>query len=90
MTDLYQNPILDEFGNPVLMEGFKNVWQMLGSSSSNQGAMTMDLTSMLLFMMIPIISPLNATIVNVILSFVGGILFSIGLCVISNQILKKN
>jgi hypothetical protein len=45
--------------------------------------------SMLLFMMIPIISPLNATIVNVILSFVGGILFSIGLGAISNQILKK-
>lgn len=214
MTDQYQNPILDEFGNPVLMEGFKNVWQMLGSSSSNQAAMTMDLTSMcnvnmvfmtitvlvsifisiefrsgyakslftirsdkkdyviskslvcfvggafmilaffigsllggaisgtsfelvdvnpmniimcllskigvvlvfssifvlmsvigkerlwvslvgglalsmLLFMMIPIISPLNATIVNVILSFVGGILFSIGLGAISNQILKK-
>ncbi len=24
-------PVLDEFGNPVLIEGFKNVWQMIGS-----------------------------------------------------------
>ncbi len=45
-------PILDEFGNPVLMEGFKNVWQMIGSlSSGNAGgeanaAMGMDLVSM--------------------------------------------
>ena len=45
--------------------------------------------SMLLFMMIPIISPLNATIFNVILSLVGGLIFSIGLGVISNIVLKK-
>ena len=46
--------------------------------------------SMLLFMMIPIVSPLDATIINVLLSFVGGILFSIGLGVASNVILKKS
>lgn len=46
--------------------------------------------SMLLFMMIPIVSPLDATIINLILSFVGGILFSIGLGVASNVILKKS
>ncbi len=46
--------------------------------------------SMLLFMMIPIVSPLDATIVNVVLSFVGGVLFSIGLGVLSNLILKKS
>ena len=45
--------------------------------------------SMLLFMMIPIVSPLNATIMNVILSFVGGGLFAIGLGIISNLILKR-
>lgn len=44
---------------------------------------------MLLFMMIPIISPLDATIINVVLSLVGGIMFSIGLGAISNFILKK-
>ncbi len=50
MMDQNQNPIYDEFGNPVLMEGFKNVWQIIGSSSSaNSGsnpAMSMDLVSM--------------------------------------------
>lgn len=46
--------------------------------------------SMLLFMMISIVSPLNATIINVILSFVGGLLFSIGLGLISKAILNKS
>jgi hypothetical protein len=46
--------------------------------------------SMLLFMMIPIVSPLDATIINVILSFVGGMLFSMGLGIASNAILKKS
>lgn len=46
--------------------------------------------SMLLFMMVSAISPLNATIINVLLSLVGGLLFSIGLGSISNTILKKS
>ena len=46
--------------------------------------------SMLLFMMIPIVSPLNSSIINVILSFAGGILFSIGLGPISKLILTKS
>ena len=45
--------------------------------------------SMLMFMMVPIISPLDSTIINVIFSFVGGLLFSIGLGVVSNKILNK-
>ncbi len=45
------NPVLDEFGNPVLMEGFKNVWQMIGSISgasaeSTNAAGGMDIVSM--------------------------------------------
>ena len=46
MTDQYGNVILDELGNPVLMEGIKNVWLMLGSVSGAEQAMTMDITSM--------------------------------------------
>lgn len=216
MTDQHQNPILDEFGNPVLMEGFKNVWQMLGAVGGTEATMSMDLVSMcninmlffgiaalvclfisddfrsgycknlftvrsnkvdyvfsktlvgfvgsvlmfiaffigmliggaissisfelptdinilnivmcflsklflslifvsifvmmsvfgkqrtwlcligsfavsmLLFTMIPMVSPLNSTIVNVILSIVGGLLFSFGLGVVSKIILKKS
>lgn len=44
---------------------------------------------MLLFMMIPAITPLDSTIVNVILCLAGGALFSAGLGAVSNVILKK-
>ena len=44
---------------------------------------------MLMFMMIPIITPLNSTIVNVILCLVGSILFSIGIGFGSKAILEK-
>lgn len=46
-------------------------------------------TSMLLFTMIPMISPLDSTIMNVILSLAGGALFSYGLGLISNKVLEK-
>ena len=45
--------------------------------------------SALLFMMVPIISPLDSTIINVILSLAGGLLFSVGLGIASNKILSK-
>ena len=45
---------------------------------------------MLMFMMIPIISPLNSTIVNVLLCLVGSTLFSVGIGVGSCYILKKS
>ena len=43
----------------------------------------------LLFMMIPMMTPLNATAMNVLLCFAGGALFSIGLGAVSNLVLKK-
>ena len=45
--------------------------------------------SMLFFMMIPMLAPLNASIRNVGLCLAGGVLFSAGFGVISNQILRK-
>lgn len=45
--------------------------------------------SMLFFMMIPMLTPLDSTIMNVILCFAGGVLFSVGFGTISNLILKK-
>ena len=44
---------------------------------------------MLLFTMIPMITPLNSTMMNVMLCLAGGILFSVGLGAISNIVLKK-
>ena len=52
MTDSQTGlPILDEYGNQKVMEGFDNVWQMIGSVSSSgtqaeAGAMSMDIVSM--------------------------------------------
>jgi len=45
--------------------------------------------SMLLFNIAPMVSPLNSGILNVIFSLIGGIIFAIGLGLISNVILKK-
>lgn len=45
--------------------------------------------SMLLFTMIPMLTPLDSTITNVMLCLIGGVAFNLGLGVISNLILKK-
>ncbi|MBQ8322550.1 MAG: hypothetical protein IJX91_01140 [Clostridia bacterium] len=44
---------------------------------------------MFLFMMIPMMTPLNANAMHVILCAAGGALFAVGLGAVSNQILKK-
>ena len=44
---------------------------------------------MFLFMMIPMLTPLNATFINVVLCIAGGMGFCFGLGAISNLILKK-
>ena len=44
---------------------------------------------MLLFMMVSMITPLGSTIMNVVLCLAGGVLFAIGLGVISNNVLRK-
>lgn len=47
------------------------------------------MVGMLLFTMIPMLTPLDSTIMNVILCLGGGVLFSVGLGVISSNLLKK-
>lgn len=44
---------------------------------------------MLLFTMIPMITPLDAGILNIVLCLAGGVMFSVGIGAISNVILKK-
>ena len=44
---------------------------------------------MLLFTMVPMITPLEAGVMNVLLCLLGGLLFSIGIGAISNLVLKK-
>lgn len=45
--------------------------------------------SMLFYTMVPMITPLDASFINVILTLVGGILIAVGLGLISNAVLKK-
>ena len=44
---------------------------------------------MLLFMMVPMITPLNSTLMNVLLCAVGGVIFAVGLGAAGNTVLKK-
>ena len=44
---------------------------------------------LLLFMMVPSMTPLNSTIINVIMCLAGVVLFSVGLGAVSNIVLKK-
>ena len=47
------------------------------------------MASMLLYTMVPMISPLDSGIMNVIMCLAGGVLFSTGLGAASNTVLKK-
>ena len=45
---------------------------------------------MLLFMTVPIITPLNSTLINVALCLIGGVLFALGMGAISKTVLQKS
>lgn len=47
------------------------------------------IVGMFMFMVIPMVTPLNSGLMNVILCLAGGVLFSIGLGAVSNVILRK-
>ena len=44
---------------------------------------------MLFFMMIPMLTPLDSNIINVLVCFIGGAIFSVGIGAISNKVLEK-
>ncbi len=45
---------------------------------------------MFLFMMVPMITPLDAGIMNVVLCLAGGVLFSLGAGMVSRRVLRKS
>lgn len=47
------------------------------------------MVGMFMFMMIPMLTPLNATIIHVMLCIAGGAMFSVGLGAISNKVLNR-
>lgn len=66
---------------------------LLGSSFAKEKLWLSILCSlfagMLLYMMIPMMTPLNSSLMNVMMCGVGGVIFSIGIGAVSNLILKK-
>lgn len=54
-----------------------------------QSILTSLMVGMLFFTMIPMLTPLDSGIVNVLLCLAGGVLFSVGMGAISNAILRR-
>lgn len=76
----------------LLMAIFVPVYTMINAIARQKTWLGMVLSlavCMLFFNVIPMISPIDATGMNVILCFVGGILFSFGFGAVSQTILKK-
>ena len=75
-----------------LMLVFVSIYVVLGVTAKQKAWLSLVISlgaGMLLFMMIPMLTPLDAGFVNVLLCLAGGTLFSIGLGAVSNQILNK-
>ena len=64
-------------------------WSVVGKQKLWVSLVGSLCTGMLLFMMIPALTPLDSTGMNVILCLAGGALFSVGLGVVSNKVLGK-
>jgi ABC-type transport system involved in multi-copper enzyme maturation permease subunit len=62
---------------------------IIGKQKLWLSVLTSLMSSMLLFTMIPMLTPLNSTFMNVIMCLIGGVVFSVGMGTISNRILKK-
>ncbi len=76
----------------LLMAVFVPIYVMAGVTAKQKTWLGMVISlavGMLLFSMIPIISPISATAMNVVLCLAGGVLFSFGFGAISKAILNK-
>lgn len=65
------------------------IMAVIAKSKSWLSILLSMMVGMFLFMMIPMLSPLDANLMHVIGCAAGGVMFGIGLGAISNQILKK-
>ncbi len=76
----------------LLMSVFVAIYVMAGVIAKQRTWLSMVISfgvAMLLFAMIPMITPLDATAMNVLLTLAGGAMFSIGLGAVSRLVLKK-
>ncbi|MBQ8160318.1 MAG: ABC transporter permease [Clostridia bacterium] len=62
---------------------------VFGKSRSWLSILLFAFAGMLLFMMIPMLTPLDAGIMNVGLCLAGGVMFGIGLCKVSEMLLRR-
>lgn len=81
--------LLSKLGLVLVFVGIFVIMSVVGKDKIWLSMIAGMAISMLLFMMIPMISPLNATIKEVVMSVIGGLLFAIGLGFFSMKILKK-
>lgn len=82
--------LLSKLGLVLVFVGIFIIMSVVGKDKIWLSMICGFAVSMLLFMMIPIISPLNATIIEVIMSFLGGLLFITGLGFASVKVLEKS
>lgn len=76
----------------LLMAVFVPIYLVMAVIAKNKAWLSILLsvmTGMFLFMMIPMLSPLDATPVHVLGCAIGGLVLSVGFGSISNTILKK-
>ena len=86
------NLIMCLIAKVLLMAVFVPIYLIMSVAAKHRSWLSMLLSlmvGMFLFMMIPMLSSLDATIMQVIACLAGGVLFSLGLGSVSNLILKK-
>ena len=86
------NLIMSVLAKVILVSVFVPIYLIMSVVAKQKLWLSLVLSfmvGMFLFMMIPMLTPLNATIMNVLLCLAGGVLFGAGLGAISNIVLKK-
>ena len=81
--------LLSKLGIVLVFVGIFIIMSIIGKEKIWFSMISGFAVSMLLFMMITMISPLNATLLEVIMSFGGGLLFILGLGLVSTKVLEK-
>lgn len=86
------NIIMCLLSKMVLVSCFVPIYLVMSVAAKQKTWLSLCLSfmvGMFMFMMIPMVTPLNSTLMNVILCLAGGAIFSFGLGAVSNQVLKK-
>ena len=86
------NLVMCALSKVLLMAVFVPIYLIMATIAKNKGWLSILLSllvGMFLFMMIPMLSPLDANVIHVLGCLVGGIALGVGFGAVSNQILKK-